>query len=64
MSLTVRDDRAGLDDLLDVAQREQACCPFFEFALAIEADRLSLSIRVPPDAVAVLDELCASLSPP
>ncbi len=46
----------GLDGLVQLAQREKACCPFFDFALLIEADSLTLRIMVPTDAAPILDD--------
>jgi hypothetical protein len=42
-----------------LAQREKACCPFFEFSLDIGAESLCLRLRVPDDAAPVLDGLLA-----
>ncbi len=41
---------------LRLAQREKACCPFFDFTLQIEAEAIVLHIRVPEDAAALLDD--------
>jgi hypothetical protein len=46
----------GLDGLVRLAQREKACCPFFDFALLIEADSLTLRVMVPTDAAPILDD--------
>ncbi len=51
----------GLAAAVDLAQREKACCDFFEFAIAIEADALWLSIRVPAEASPVLDDFARLL---
>jgi arsenate reductase len=39
---------------VDLAQREKACCAFFEFSIEVEADASWLSVKVPPDAVDTL----------
>jgi hypothetical protein len=44
-----------LPDLVRLAQREKACCPFFDFRLEIEADRIDLVMSVPADGAFVLD---------
>jgi hypothetical protein len=46
---------------VDLAQREKACCDFFEFAIAIESDALWLSVRVPAEASLVLDDFARLL---
>ncbi|MGH9079610.1 MAG: hypothetical protein ACRDYE_05960 [Acidimicrobiales bacterium] len=43
--------------VIDLAQRETACCPFFAFTMEIRVDRLVLVVEVPDDAVAILDLL-------
>ena len=45
-----------LDDLVGLARREAACCGFFAFSLAIDAELLTFVIEVPPGAEAVLDQ--------
>ncbi len=44
---------------VDLAQREKACCPFFEFAIELEADSSWLRVRVPPEAASVLSDFAA-----
>jgi len=46
---------------VDLAQREKACCDFFEFAIVIESDALWLSVRVPAEASRVLDDFARLL---
>jgi hypothetical protein len=46
---------------VDLAQREKACCEFFEFAIGIEADALWLSVRVPAEASMILDDFARLL---
>ncbi|SRR6266567_1798132 len=63
LCLRLRADLGGLADLVRLAQRERACCPFFDFTLQIKATEIALVISVPPDASGVLDmfgELAAS----
>jgi hypothetical protein len=50
-----------LTAVVDLAQREKLCCDFFDFAIAIEADALWLSIRVPAEASLVLDDFARLL---
>jgi hypothetical protein len=57
--LALRDDRAGLDDLVGLAQRELACCAFFVFRLDLAVDGVRLVLTVPSDAAAVLDGFAA-----
>jgi hypothetical protein len=40
--------------LIRLAQREKACCPFFDFAIRIEAETIALRISVPEDGAALL----------
>jgi hypothetical protein len=56
LRLRIRREVEGVDRLIGLAQREKACCPFFDFALLIEADSLSLRVRVPTDAAPILDD--------
>jgi len=42
--------------VIDLAQREVACCSFFSFAVEIRADHLVLAVEVPDDAVEILDQ--------
>jgi len=62
LSFRLRADLAGLTDFVLLAQREQACCPFFDFTLRITKDANTLLISVPPDAAPVLDTF-ADLAP-
>jgi len=45
-----------LDDLVQLARREAACCTFFNFSLTIDAELLTFVIEVPPEAEGVLDQ--------
>jgi hypothetical protein len=55
-------DLDELPRLVSLAQREKACCQFFDFTFEVEADSIALVIEVPGDAAPVLDEF-AALSP-
>jgi hypothetical protein len=48
-------DGGQLAAVVALARREQACCPFFGFALDIRAEEVVLQVTVPPDAVPILD---------
>ena len=45
----------------DLAQREQACCAFFDFAIHLGADGRFLSVAVPDDAAPVLRDFLGLL---
>jgi hypothetical protein len=55
LSLVLGDDLPQLEKIVRLAQREKACCPFFDFALRIEADAVTLTITVPAEAASLLD---------
>lgn len=46
-----------LTAVVDLAQREVACCPFFTFVVQVRADGLVLVAEVPDGASATLDAL-------
>lgn len=50
--------RAGADvaAIASLAQREVACCPFFEFVLRIDARGATFVVTVPTEAAAILDD--------
>jgi hypothetical protein len=48
-------DGTRLGALAELAQREVACCPFLEFSIHIDADRVTLHIAAPPGAAPILD---------
>ncbi len=56
LALRLRDDLAGVGDLLRLAQRERECCPFFGFTLQVEPHVITLTVSVPDDAIPILDE--------
>ncbi len=51
--------RPGLDvgKVVDLAQREVACCPFFSFTLEIRDSCLALVVGAPAEASVLLDTL-------
>jgi hypothetical protein len=55
LTFRLRDDLAGLSELVGLARREKACCAFFDFAVGIDAEQVQLRINVPDDAAGVLD---------
>jgi hypothetical protein len=55
LALGLADDPAQWEPVVRLAQREKACCPFFDFTLGIGADALTLTITVPEEAAALLD---------
>jgi hypothetical protein len=56
-------DEFDIAELVQLARREVACCPFFTFTIEIGHERLVLAIEVPDEAVEVLDELIAGARP-
>ncbi len=57
--IKLRDDPARLGEIITLARREKACCPFFDFSLRIQPDAVSLAISVPDDGVPMLDAFAA-----
>ena len=57
--VTIKPD-ADIGPLVNLAQREAACCAFFSFSIEIQADRLVLVVEVPDEAVEILDGLVTS----
>jgi hypothetical protein len=55
--------RADVRSVISLAQREAACCTFFSFALEIRVDGLVLVVKVPNEAVEILDHLVSSTAP-
>ena len=53
------DEFTGFEGLVDLARREKACCPFFDFSLRIDADAVRLAISVPETGAPVLDTFAA-----
>jgi hypothetical protein len=61
LSLRLRDDLGQVGPVIALAQREKACCPFFDFTIQIDADRVTLHISVPAEAAGVLDSFESDL---
>lgn len=55
VSFQLGEDLDQLSAIVRLAQREKACCPFFDFAILIDTDRVALRISVPADAIDILD---------
>jgi hypothetical protein len=55
VAIHLGDDPDGLAAVVGLAQREKACCPFFDFGLEIEADRVTLHVSAPEEAASLLD---------
>jgi hypothetical protein len=51
---------SDLASIVNLTQREAACCPFFAFTIEISAQRVVLAIEVPDDAVQILDRMVPS----
>jgi hypothetical protein len=54
---------AAIATLIDLAEREKACCEFFDFAFEVEGDGVKLVVSVPHEATAVLDDFAFLASP-
>ena len=48
--MTLEDSDAALATAASLGTREKACCPFFDVAVELEADRRVLRLSVPDDA--------------
>lgn len=57
VSVRLVDDPDLVASVIALSRREKACCPFFDFALRIETEALTLHVGVPDDAVSLLDDL-------
>jgi hypothetical protein len=57
LELRLGDRLDQVGNLVGLAQREKACCPFFDFSLDIAADSVTLVVSVPEDGAPLLDEL-------
>ena len=60
LALGLAEGPAQLETVVRLAQREKACCPFFDFTLRIGAESLILTISVPEEAAALLDQFAAT----
>jgi hypothetical protein len=63
LAFHLNQDLSQLTELVRLAQREKACCPFFDFTIHIAADRVELRVSVPPDATEILDGYRERLTP-
>jgi hypothetical protein len=52
-----------LERAVDLAQREKACCAFFDFSIDVTARQRWLRISVPAEASSTLDDLASLLTP-
>ncbi len=59
LALRLAEGPAQLEKVVRLAQREKACCPFFDFTLRIGAEALILTISVPEEAAMLLDQFAA-----
>jgi hypothetical protein len=50
-------DGEMIDTARHLVEAEQACCPFFDFALAESLDGFTLSITAPPEAIELVSRL-------
>ena len=58
LEMRLRPD-ADVAAIISLAQREIACCPFFGFAINLDADKVTFVATVPPDAAPILDGFAA-----
>jgi hypothetical protein len=63
LACELKPDLADLRALTLLAQREKACCRFFTFSFAVEADTVTMVVGVPHDAVTILDEFAILTGP-
>jgi hypothetical protein len=56
-------DAAEVSEAVDLARREKACCPFFDFSIQIDSDSYWLVVAVPPEASGVLEDFARLASP-
>ena len=61
--LVLESSEVALVAAADLAQREKQCCPFFDVAIDIGAQRRTLSLRVPEGAEEVMATFVAVLTP-
>jgi hypothetical protein len=55
-------DRPRLTAVIDLAQRELACCPFLEFSIKLRSGGITLQIASPAEASPILDRFAALAS--
>jgi hypothetical protein len=56
-TLTLSRGRGALLTVVDLAEREKACCSFFEFSIQLEGIDARLHVEVPPEADQILTDL-------
>jgi hypothetical protein len=61
--LVLESSATALVAAADLAQREKQCCPFFDVAIDIGAERRTLSLRVPDGAEEAMATFVAMLRP-
>ncbi len=59
VTLTLLGGRDAVLTAVDLAQREKACCSFFEFSIDLDGTETRLTIDVPAEADPILNELLA-----
>jgi hypothetical protein len=62
LEIFLHEDLTNVAALIHLAQREKACCAFFDFTLVIKAERVTLVVDVPPEASSMLDDFHTSLA--
>jgi hypothetical protein len=60
--VVLRAELPEVRELVQLAQREKSCCPFFNFTLIIESSLATFVVEVPDDASSVLDDFIATIS--
>jgi hypothetical protein len=60
--LRLTGDDEALLRVVDLAEREKQCCPFFAFSIDLDGERRWLRIAVPEEAAGVLTGFIASLT--
>ena len=55
LSFRLKEDLGQLEAVVRLAQREKACCAFFDFSILVDAGAVALRVSVPADAAAILD---------
>jgi anti-sigma-K factor RskA len=61
--LVLEPSEEALVAAVELAQREKQCCPFFDVALEVGAQRRTLSLRVPQGAEEAMATFVAMLTP-
>jgi hypothetical protein len=60
-TLTLSGGRDALLTVVDLAEREKACCSFFEFSIELEGFDARLHVEVPAEADQILTDLLSLL---